>query len=126
VDVRCPDALRVLARGFTVPTWSKTMLSDHPLLDGESEIVVWAAGGTAKALLANFFDASRIAFFIDADPRKQAELCLGRPVRPPEALGFKPRTVLISSIDFVDDIAADIERRYPGVGHSVVRLGDLL
>ncbi len=126
VDARCTDAFQVIARPFAPPSWSKTLLSDHPMFAGENEIVVWAAGGTAKALLANFFDVSRIAFFIDNDTLKQASPCLGRPVRPPEALGRKPRTVLINSIDFVDSIAADIERLYPGVGHRIVRIGDLL
>jgi len=126
VDARCPDAMQVVARRFDPPAWSPTLLSDHPVFAGEDALVVWAAGGTAKALLANFFDVSRIDFFVDGNPAKQGLLCLGRPVRPPEALGNQPRTVLINSIDFVDAIAADIERLYPGVPHRVIRLGDLL
>jgi SAM-dependent methyltransferase len=126
VDARCTDAMQVIAQRFDTPTWSKTLLSDHPIFADDESIVVWAAGGTAKALLANFFDVSRIDFFIDGNPAKQGSTCLGRPVRAPDSLGVKPRTVLINSIDFVDSIVADVERLYPGVPHRIVRLGDLL
>jgi len=102
LDARCADSLQVIARPFQMPTWSKTFLSDHSALIGENEIVVWGAGSLAYEILANFFDATRIAFFIDRNVAKQGSLCLGRPVRGPEALGHAPRTVLINSIDFAD------------------------
>jgi trans-aconitate methyltransferase len=126
LDARCTDAMQVVAQRFSIPVWSQSMISDHPDLGGDQEIVVWAAGGTANALLANFFDLSRIAFFVDRDVAKQGGLCLGRPILSPDVIGQEPRTILINSIDFVDAIAADIERRYPHAGHKVVRIGDLL
>jgi hypothetical protein len=95
-------------------------------LRGKDEIVVWGAGSLTEELLANFFDVSRIAFFIDRDPAKLGSSRLGRPVNGPTALGTTPRTVLINSIDFADAIAADIERQYPGVSHRLVRISDLL
>jgi SAM-dependent methyltransferase len=126
LDARYADSLQVIARPFHRPAWSKTLLSDHPAIAGERDIVVWGAGSLAEELLANFFDAERIAFFVDRDSAKQRGVCLGRPVRPPECLGSAPRTVLINSIDFADAIADDIARLYPGVPHTLIRVGDLL
>ena len=126
LDARYADSLQVIARPFHGPVWSKTLLSDHPAIAGEHDIVVWGAGSLAEELLANFFDRDRIAFFIDRDSAKQRGLCLGRPVRPPECLGSAPRTVLINSIDFADAIADDIARLYPGVPHTLINVGDLL
>ena len=125
LDARCTDAMQVVARRFALPTWSKTRMSDHSLLEGASEIVVWGAGGLVEILLANYFDPARIDFFIDRNGGKRDWVCLGRPIRPPEALGSSPRTVLINSVDFAESIAADLERLYPGVGHRVVRIADL-
>jgi SAM-dependent methyltransferase len=126
LDARYADSLRVAARAFAMPAWRPGFLSDHPRLAGESEIVVWGAGSLAEELLANFFDADRIAFFIDRDPAKQGTERLGRPVKGPDALGRAPRAVLVNSIDFAPQIAADIERLYPGVRHRVIPVSDLL
>jgi SAM-dependent methyltransferase len=126
LDARYADSLRVTARAFALPAWRPGFLSDHPRLAGESEIVVWGAGSLAEELLANFFDASRIAFFIDRDPAKQGTERLGRPVKGPDALAGAPRAVLVNSIDFAPQIAADIARLYPGVPHRVIPVGDLL
>ncbi|MEO8812694.1 MAG: class I SAM-dependent methyltransferase [Caulobacteraceae bacterium] len=126
LDARYADSLRLVARSFALPKWSPTLLSDHPALEGENAIVVWGAGGLAEEVLANYFDPARIDFFIDRDPAKQSGAMLGRAVRGPEALGAAARTVLITSIDFAGAIAADIEAMYPGAGHRIVRVGDLL
>ena len=126
LDARYADSLQVVARRFETPTWSTTSLSDHPLLAGETGIVVWGAGSLADELLANVFDPGRIDFFIDRDPAKAGTRCLGREVRAPDALGDEPRTILINSIDFADAIAKDIGLASPGVGHRLVRIGDLL
>lgn len=126
LDSRYADSLRVAARGFHLPCWRPGFLSDHPRLMGESDIVVWGAGSLADELLANFFDPARIAFFIDRSPAKQGNLCLGRPVKGPESLGAEPRTVLINSIDFAPQIAADIARLYPDVAHQIIPVGELL
>lgn len=126
LDARYADSLQVIARPFLAPARSRTLLSDHPAIAGERDIVVWGAGSLAEELLANFFDVDRIAFFVDRDSAKQRGLCLGRPVRPPECLGTSPRTVLINSIDFADSIISDITRSYPDAGHRLVRISDLL
>ena len=126
LDARYADSLQVMARRFETPTWSPTSLSDHPLLAGETRIVVWGAGSLADELLANAFDAGRIDFFIDRDPAKAGTTCLGREVRAPDALGQEPRTILINSIDFAEAITADIGLAFPGVNHRLVRIGDLL
>jgi len=125
LDARYADSLRVIAKPFSTPKWRRALLSDHPALAGETEIVVWGAGSLAEEILANFFDVGRIAFFIDRDPAKQGGVCLGRPVRGPEALGALRRTVLVNSIDFGPAIAADIAGLYPGVDHKVIRIADL-
>jgi len=126
LDERYADSLRVVARVFQPPMWSRTLLSDHPALAGENEIVVWGAGDVADEMLANFFDRDRIAYFVDRNAAKQRSLCLGRPVRAPEVLGSTPRTILINSIDFAEQIAADIGRLYPGAEHRLIRIGDLI
>lgn len=125
LDDRYADSLQVMARPFAVPQWCPHFLSDHPLLKGENAIVVWGAGSLAEEVLANFFDAAKIDFFIDKNPAKQGGTVLGRPVRSPEALGQARRTVLVNSIDFADVIAADITCIYPSAGHRLVRIGDL-
>jgi len=126
LDARYADSLQIMARRFQAPCWSRTLLSDRPELAGANNLVVWGAGSLADELLSNFFDPARIDFFIDRNPAKLGVEVLGRPVRGPEALGRTPRTVLINSIDFADDIARDIGSLYPGVPHTLVRIGDLL
>lgn len=126
LDARYADSLQVMARPFQTPDWSRTLLSDHPALTGETDIVVWGAGSLADEVLANFFDPARIDFFIDRNPAKKGTTCLGRSVRGPECLAGHPRTVLINSIDFADAITADIEQLYPDVRHRLVRVGDIL
>ena len=126
LDARYADSLQVIARPFDVPTWPAHFLSDHPDVSNETNIVVWGAGSLADEILANFFDASKIGWFIDANPAKQAGLCLGKRVLPPESLGDAPQTILINSIDFADTIAENICRVSPGVKHRLIRIGDLL
>lgn len=126
LDDRYADSLQIMARPFILPAWSGPFLSDHPALAGQDAMVVWGAGSLAEEILANFFDPARIDFFIDANPAKQGGLCLGRPVRGPDALGAAPRTILVNSIDFADAIVADIVRRSGGVTHTLVRIGALL
>jgi hypothetical protein len=126
LDARYSDSLQVMARRFQPPKWSPTLLSDRSELADAQSLVVWGAGSIAEELLSNFFDPARIDFFIDKNPARQCAEVLGRPVRGPEALGRTPRTVLINSIDFADAIADDIARLYPGVPHTLIKVGDLL
>jgi SAM-dependent methyltransferase len=126
LDARYADSLQIIARPFAVPEWKPGFLSDHPALRYEERIVVWGAGSVAEEVLANFFDPARIDFFIDKDKRKQGTTLLGRPVYGPDALGTRPRTVLLNSIDFAPAIAADIVTMYPDAGHRLIPIGDLL
>ena len=127
LDARYADSLQVVGRRFQEPTWSRTLLSDHPLIRDEGQVIVWGAGGLADDLLANFFDPARIAFFIDRDVRKQGGLCLGKPVRAPGAVKGAQEVVLIDSIDFADAIAADIDRLREGEPPArMIRIADLL
>lgn len=126
LDSRYADSIRVVCRPFKTPQWSASLLSDHPALNGATDIVVWGAGSLVSELLANYFDVSRIDYFIDRNPAKHGLEILGRPTRAPTALGFAPRTILINSIDFADAIEADIRALYPAVEHRLVRIGDLL
>jgi len=124
LDARCADSLQVIARPFQMPTWSKTFLSDHSALIGENEIVVWGAGSLAYEILANFFDATRIAFFIDRNVAKQARSVWGD---LSVARGSRPRAAH----------RADQQYRFrgfhcrghrpgvPGVAHNLIRVGDL-
>jgi len=120
------DCLQVITRPFSLPAWSRTLISDHPLIAGERNMVVWGAGGLVEQVLGNYFDASRIDFFIDKDTRKHGSIRLGKQVKSPLALGSEPRTIIINSIDFAGEIAEEIGRHPGGAKHRVVRLGDLL
>jgi SAM-dependent methyltransferase len=126
LDARYADSLQIIARPFRTPRWSPTLLSDHPALRDVGTMVVWGAGSLTDELLANFFEPTRIDFFIDRNPDKIGVAVLGRPVLAPEALGKTPRTVLINSIDFADSIIADITNLYPSVAHRLIKIGDLL
>lgn len=126
LDTRYADSLRVVARAFSPPQPSPTLLSDHGLLAGEDRIVVWGAGSLVDEMLANFFSPDRIDYFIDKDPAKQGGSALGRPVRAPGDLGRSPRTILLNSIDFAPAIARDIAALYPDTPHRLIPIGDLL
>jgi 2-polyprenyl-3-methyl-5-hydroxy-6-metoxy-1,4-benzoquinol methylase len=126
LDARYSDSLQIIARPFQIPSPSTRLLIDDRRLADPAGIVVWGAGSLAEEVLANFFEPSRIDFFVDRDPGKQGSERLGRPVRGPGALGSEPRTILINSIDFADAIAADIAAIAPGVAHHLVRIGDLI
>src|SRR5262249_53528264 len=71
LEPRYVDCLRVIARRFMFSNERSNVLSNHAALLGLNEIAVWGAGTLASELLANFFDVSRIAFFVDRDTTKQ-------------------------------------------------------
>jgi SAM-dependent methyltransferase len=125
LDARYADSLQLVAHQHRAPAWSRTQLSDHTALKGEDNIIVWGAGSLAAELLGNFFDRSRIAFFVDRDPAKQGKTCLGRPVLCPEAIGETSRTVLVNSIDFAPAIVADLSNLYPSCSHRIVLISNL-
>lgn len=126
LDARYADSLRVIAKPFALPEWNHHILSDHPLIAAEKSIVVWGAGSLTDEMLANFFDPTRIDFFIDRDIKKHGTIVLGRPVRGPDALGSRARAVLINSIDFAPAIMADLKVLYPDANHRLIPIADLL
>lgn len=126
LDPRYADSLRVVAKPFAIPEWNHHILSDHPLIADGDPVVVWGAGSLSDEMLANFFDAARIDFFIDRDPKKHGTTLLGRPVCGPDALGTTPRTVLINSIDFAPAITTDLKAMYPDANHRLIPIADLL
>ena len=125
LDGRYADSLQVVALPHQLPSWKAGFLSDHPLLAGESKIIVWGAGSVAEEILGNFFDREKIDFFVDKSNSQLGTELLGRPVRGPEALGNDPRTIILASIEFAPAIAADIETLYPGRGHRLVPISEL-
>ena len=125
LDSRYADSLQVIARKFSMPNWQRGFLSSSLHLAESEKVVVWGAGSLAEEILANFFDIDLIDFFVDKNPAKQGQLCLGRPVRAPDALGNEPRTIIVNSIDFAPSIVADIRRLYPASNHKIVRISDL-
>lgn len=126
LDARYADSLRVVARRFAPPQPDRTLLSFDEALAEIDRVVVWGAGSVALEVLANFLDPGRIEFFIDKNPTKHGSTCLGRPIKGPAALGIEPRTVLIASVDFGEEIAREIDQLYPGSGHTLIRIADVL
>ena len=126
LDARYADSLRVVARRFAPPRSDRTLLSFDEALAENDRVVVWGAGSVALEVLANYLDPGRIEFFIDKNPAKHGSTCLGRPVKGPAALGIEPRTVLIASVDFGEEIAREIGQLYPASGHTLIRIADVL
>ena len=87
----------------------------------------WGVATLAEEVLANFFDPTRIEFFVDRDERKQGATCLGRPILSPETLRGKKRTVLVNSVDVADAIVGEIEAMQPiGGAHEIILIADLI
>ena len=127
LDPRYSDSLRAIFSDFGPPQLQPTLLSDRLPRGGTDRLAVWGAGSVARELLANFFDISRIAFFVDANRDKHGSMCLGVPVRSPEALVTDDYSgVLINSIDFAPEIRAELDRLVPNLEKPVVLIQDLL
>jgi len=127
-DARYPDSLRVLAQPFAPGiSWDKTQLSDNPILAGIDKLIVWGAGKMVDQMLVHFFDARRIEFFVDNDPKKQGSSCMGRPVRPPQALADeRAATVLINSLDFDEAVRKQIGEQFKDRVARVISIAELL
>lgn len=126
-DSRYPDCIRVVAgRGEPLQAPGR-VLSDSPLLAIDDAVVVWGAGKMVPEMLAHFFDPAKILFFVDKDTRKHGTLCLGRPVRPPEALlGTPGCTVVINTIEFEDAVRAELAEDYGAITKAIVSISKLL
>lgn len=127
LDPRYSDSLRAIFSEFVPPQLQPTLLSDRLPRGGTDRLAVWGAGLVARELLANFFDISRIAFFVDGNRDKQGGTCLGIPVRSPRALITDDYSgVLINSIDFAPEIRAELDRLVPDLEKPVVLIQNLL
>ena len=127
LDPRYSDSLRAIFSDFAPPRLQPTLLSDRLPHSGTDRLAVWGAGSVARELLANFFDLSRISFFVDGNRDKHGSMCLGIPVRTPQALMTDDYSgVLINSIDFAPEIRAELDRLVPELEKPVVLIQDLL
>ncbi|MCW2314983.1 SAM-dependent methyltransferase [Rhodoblastus acidophilus] len=127
LDARYSDSLRLLARPLRAFAPDPSVLSGHPLLARTDRLVVWGAGRMVDEMLAHFFDAARIAFFVDKDERKQGGVRLGRPVKAPQAIETgEGWTVLINSIENEQAIREEIATRFYGRVCRVIALSELL
>lgn len=126
MDARYAASIRIVAAMSGLPAWRGRFLSEYPGLKNAENIVVWGAPSLVEDVLANFFDMSKIDFFIDCQSEKQGTPRLGKDVRGPDALGTTPRTVFINSIYWEDDIRKMIATMYPGVPHRIFCMRELL
>jgi SAM-dependent methyltransferase len=127
LDPRYSDSLRAIFGNFEPPQQQPTLLSDRLPAEGTDRLAVWGAGSVAQELLANFFDTSRIAFFVDANPDKHGTFCLGARVLPPRALAEEDYSgVLINSVDFAPEIQLELERLVPDLRKPVFLIEELL
>lgn len=126
-DARYPDCIRAIARPVSHLPATRYSLSEHPLLLGIDEVVVWGAGRMVDEILAHHFDRTRIAFFVDKDERKHRTQCLGREVRPLDALHNYPDcTILINSLEYEDAIKAQIDNAFLDVQAKIITMSDIL
>jgi hypothetical protein len=102
-------------------------LAGHPALADAEKVIVWGAGAAARTIIARRFDLARIDFFIDADVQRQAETCLGLPVRAPEALLHEHDcVVVVSSAKYENTIRLQISQQYGDHVRRIVTLDELL
>ena len=127
VDARYTDSIRVLCTHFTASTPAVSpVLSDHQLLNGIEQVIIWGAGKLSEELLEHYFDLSRISFFVDSNQGKQGSTCLGLPIRDPAVLAqCSDPVVLINSLEFEDSIRRQLKEQFPGV-RRVIGIGELL
>jgi SAM-dependent methyltransferase len=126
-DARYPDCIRAIARPARPRLATRYSLSEHPLLLGVDEVIVWGAGRMVDEILAHYFDPARIAFFVDKDERKHGTQCLGREVRPLDALHNYPGcTILINSLEYEDAIKVQIDSAFTDVQAKIIVMSDII
>jgi SAM-dependent methyltransferase len=126
-DARYPDCIRAIARPVAPRAAIRFSLSEHPLLLGIDEVIVWGAGRMVDEILAHYFDPARIAFFVDKDERKHGTQRLGRGVRPLDALHDYPDcTILINSLEYEDVIKAQIDSAFTDVQAKIIMMSDIV
>lgn len=89
------------------------------LAENPGRIAIYGASSTATGILyAGGLPAERLAYLVDADPRKHGKVLpgSGRTVFPPEHLLEDPvETVFIASDFFKEEIKSLLKTRFPGV-----------
>ena len=108
-STRYPDSLRVLARAHRLPGVTGQELSAK--IESSARLIVWGAGGMARELIAPFFPAERIAYYVDHNEQLWGQELAGRPIKDPRRLKDENGVhVLISSIDYEAAIRTELER----------------
>jgi SAM-dependent methyltransferase len=125
-DERYPDSLRILARPRAAPRMTHAFSAALRKL-GLPRVAVWGAGKLAEELLNGALAPADIAFFVDRDPSKQGQQMMGREIRALDALhGAPDLAILISSLDFEAEIAAQIARDFGSPPRRVISIREVL
>jgi len=126
-SMRYPDSLRVLARTHQLPATTGRELGAKLALPTDARLIVWGAGGMARELIAPFFPAEQIAYYVDRNETLWGQQLAGRPINNPNLLasesGFH---VLISSIDYEAAIRTELKQRFGSRVAKVYGMNDLL
>lgn len=126
-DARYPDSLRVLVRPASTHIQARYPFSDELQRLGVARVAVWGAGKLAEELLSTALRPQDIAFFVDRDPKKHGQRLMGCEIRPLTALHAAPDlAILVSSLDYEDEIAAEIARDFQIAPRRIVTIRDLL
>lgn len=124
-SVRYPDCMRAVA-GRMHEQMTKTLFG-HLAMAADEQVIVWGAGGMTSELILPYFDVDRIAYFVDRDLDKHGQILMGRPVLDPKTLTEGTnQTVLISSLDYEQEIRAELQVHYAPYVARVLSLRDLL
>ena len=126
-DARYPDCIRAIAHRIETDLALGHVLSDHSILTHTKDLIVWGAGKMASEILFHYFDTDKITFIVDEDERKHGTLCLGKIVKPPDAISSHPGcTILINSLEYGSAIRLDIQSRFADARPTIVSIEELL
>lgn len=126
-DARYPDCIRAIARPVAYTPAVSYPLSAHPRLAGVENLIVWGAGKMVPEMLVHYFDPEKIKFFVDKDERKHNTICLGRPVKPLDAINTLPScTILINSLEYEKEISKNISDDFGEYCTKTISIGELL
>ncbi len=83
------------------------------LRNSREPVLVWGAGTLARRLLATMrFAEINIAAFVDSNPHLQGRALAGRPILEAGQISGRTERILVCSISFAREIAADIRGRH--------------
>lgn len=128
LDARYSDCLRVIAQWReTPPEPNALVLSNAVQIDEKDKVVFWGAGRMVDEILAHYFDAKKISFFVDRDASKHGCLRMGVPVYSSEALkqgsGW---CIIINSLEMEKNIREEIAAEFADRVTQVISIAELL